>query len=306
MKAYMFKNYEEAKKGIETLKGHTVAIEAEWGDMEIKGNLTLNHHGANQNNYAPSVIFKSKEYKKVSNPIFIFSHLDLDSIIGAMWINGDLDINNETHKVISEMVAKADVYGPHTIVSSFKDDNFKRWITLGWLINRNNLILEEDITGLVKELSLAIKNIINSNNIDTNPLYIEAYEWFTKLRNKAKEYIDFKTKYITGFISSKFMLANYNLTGILKPFLIQYHTKNKRISVSAINEKVAKYVFGDRGLEGFMQEHFGEKAGGKISIAGTPKNEPISLKDYNRFKKIFRNAINEKLNEEVLNELISM
>ena len=306
MKAYIFKEYEDAKKRLESLSGNIVAIEAEWGSKEIKGCITLNHHGVNQDNYAPSIIYKSQDYKIVENPIFIFSHLDLDSIIGAMWIKGDLDINNETHKIISKMVAKADVYGPHTITPSFEDDNFKKWITLGWLINRNNLVLKEDITGLLKELITVIKNIIDCNNIDTNPLYIESFEWFTKLRNKAKDYIDFKTKYLTGFISSKFMLSNYNLTGMLKPFLIQYHTKNKRISVSAINEEVAKYVFGDRGLEGFMQQHFGEKAGGKISIAGTPKNEPVSLKKYNKFKKIFRNTINKKLNEEVLNELISM
>lgn len=305
-KAYLYKNCENAKEKINTIKDQEiVTIECEWGDKELKGHLSLSHHGTRQNNLAPSVFFKSGNYKQVNNPAFILSHIDADSVFGAMWVLGILDKNNPLHIQISEMVAQADVYGPHTVKEDLSNDVFRKWITIGWIVNRNNTFECGDITEKFKEILFMIGDVLESD-IKKHPFYIEAYEWFTKIRKNAAQYIDYKTKYLTGFISPKFMLSNYNLTGIVKPFLIQFHTQTKRITVSAINEKVAKHVFGEGGLVTFMQEIFGEDAGGKVSIAGSPKDRKLTIKDYNRVKKIFRDKINEKLNEGVYNELISM
>ena len=303
MEAYLCKTYESAKAKMEQLQGDIVTIECEWGDKEINGVVSLKHHGGNQSNLAPSAFYRSRQDIIVKEPVFIFSHLDADAIFGAMWVTGMLNKNKKTHIKISNMVEKADIYGPHVIKDSWKTKAFKKWITIGWLINRNNFVVEGEITGKVRELMIITKNIIDCKDIDHHPLFNEAYEWHMKLRKNALQYLDVKYKYVNGFISSKFMLSNYNITGKLKPFIIQYHNVAKRISISAINDRIAEYVFGERGMVEFIQEMFGEKAGGKMSIAGTPKGLEVQMSDYNRIKKIFRDRIHEKVNEENIKEL---
>ena len=306
MKAYLFKNYDNALNCFNQLKGKVVTIECEWGDRELNGVLSLKHHGRNQANIAPSAFYRDVNYTNINNPTFLLSHLDADAIFGAMWVMGIIDRYDKTHIEISRMVEKADILGPHFIMENWNSELFKKWIVIGWIINRNNVTNEGDITELLKEIIIGIKTILNIDNIEKHPLYSESYEWFTKIKKNAEQYIDVKYKFVTGFVSSKFMLSNYYLTGKLKPFLIQYHPKAKRITISAINDEVAKYVFGENGLVSFMQEIFGSGAGGKVSIAGTPKSKEIKIKDYNSVKKILRDRVAEKLTVKKLNELVTI
>jgi len=304
MEAYLIKEYKKAKEELKKLKGRNkkiVTIECEWGDYEIDGDITLKHHG-NKSSLPPSLFFKSNDFKQLKSPILIFSHLDADSIFGAMWACGELDVKNEVHTKISEMIAIADTKGPHAIKEDFNDELFRKWITIGLVINRNNEA-EGNITDKINELFNVVKSILDTDNVIYHPFYLEAYEWYTKLRKNALQYLDVKYKHVLGFISSKFMLSNYDIAGRTRPFIIQYHTKTKRITVSSINDEIAKHVFGENGLISFMQEHFGSKAGGRPSIAGSPKDLQLSIKDYNILKKKLRDITNKKLTKEIVNEL---
>lgn len=297
MRAYLVSNKQEADKIISMYPTKSVTIECEWGEEEAKGILSLHHHGDNQNNYAPCVFFKSPEYRVIEDPVFIFSHLDIDAIFGAMWVAGELDPNNPVHTKVAEMVEIADVKGPHFIKEDFNDELFKKWITVGLIVNRNNAYAKDEFSGLLKELFVLIKDVLNTPNIDKHPYYLEAREWYLKLRKNALEYLQRRYPFVLSFVSTKFMLSNYNLLDEPRPVIVQYNPFLKKVSISVVSDEIAKKLFGERGVVAYLQEKFGKNAGGKVSIGGSPKGV-ASFKDYNRIVKELRDLTNQKLTKE--------
>lgn len=306
MRAYLAMFKEEAEKILQENKDKkVVTIECEWGDEEVKGDLALHHHGKNQDNEPPSVFYRWENYQVIKDPVIIFSHLDADAFFGAMWVTGELDPNNSIHTGVSELVALADKKGPHFINPDFKSDVFKKWITIGLIINRNNAYAKGDFTNLLKELFVLVRDVLDTKNINRHPYYLEAKEWYLKIRKNAEKYLQKHYPFVLSFVSTKFMLSNYTLLDEPRPVIVQYNPFLKKLSISVASDEIAKKLFGEDGVVGYLQSKFGKEAGGRVSIGGSPIGV-ASFKDYNKIKKELRDLTNQKLTKEEVWKLFSL
>lgn len=299
MKAFLVKSLEEANRIIKRQKGDIISIECEWGDKKPENvKLALHHHGKDEGNLAPSALYRAKMDLDIKDPVLLFSHLDLDALFGAMWVCQKLDPQNELHIKIAKLVEIADVYGPHYIKENWDDEVYKKWVTCGFIMNRNNRILDLNVTKIVKELMNVMVAIINDDDIDNNPVFEEAYEWKTKISKNAISFIRYNTKYVLGFVSNKFMLSNYNLLSRPRPIMIQFNPKSGKISMSVVNNELAIKLFGEGGVDSIMKKYFGPEAGGKTSIGGSPRFKPQSFYEFKQFAKDIHQIAKEKLTDE--------
>lgn len=294
-KAYLIKSADEARDVIKREKGVPVGIECEWGERTLEeAFLEINHHGDRQGNIPPSAIFMQNNIK-IEEPIFFFSHLDLDSIMGAMWLMGLLDKTNEIHVGVALLAAYVDTLGPHYVKENWDSEVYKKWVTIGLVTNRRCKGLLGDITKELQQIIETILDILECKDIDNHPLFLEAYEWKTKIAKTAAEKIRYNSAYMLGFVSDRFMLANYFLLSRVRPIIVQYNPYSKKVSISVINKEIAQKVFGEKGVEGILKEFFGDKAGGRITIGGSPRFEQIEFDKFKKFVKKVDSLSKKKL-----------
>jgi len=309
------KSYDAAKAFLQKEKEPWVAIETEYGDKVIDKtcpniDLALNHHGDLQDEDAPALIYK-KKIKRYDN--FIISHIDLDVLFGILWSAGWLKKTNITKK-LSKYVALADIYGFHQakeyIEQNEDRDLVDRYLAIGylvnsWVINDNGKSLV-DISREIHKLLLRIKDIILGGTTEEQ---IQAYtKWFNEQEKAAKAHLQ-EIKPICDNNNMFVYLAPFSLTtayvlgDIEAKVIIQYNEQSKSISLSCFDEDIAETYFGENGVIEPLQKFFGEGAGGKKTIGGTPRDQNIQPEMLSAFKEfLFREYFNTpeivKLSEE--------
>lgn len=277
------KSYEAAVEAADGLKD-VVAIETEYGDNILGEDhknvkIALNHHGALQKNDAPALAFKRfRDQKPFDN--FIISHIDLDVLFGLLWAGGWLK-ETKTTTTLSKLIAHADVYGFHTIDEFLKDIPqylIDKYFLIGylvnsWIINDDSLLLK-DISREVHKLLLKIKDII-LNPVDTKQLQ-EVENWFLQQKLIAEKHLVEKRTLSDNDIMYVYR-APFSLTTAYKlidneaKIILQYNEQSRSLTLGCYNNEVAKKYFGKNGVIEPLQKFFGDTAGGKIAIGGSPR-----------------------------------
>lgn len=286
----IFKNCDNAKSFAKETS-NVVAVEAEYGanSLEIGDEgvvYEMNHHGSKQHFSAPCNRFDIVgQYK---NATFVVSHLDLDTIMGiglAIGVIEDTPYNREFGK-IAEFV---DVFGLHRLKEhnqKFREeiDNFQYFLQK---VNRN-FEEGEDITALVLDLNLKLKNILE-NGYDKHIV-----EDFNTMKNKQVENFEIKelsNEFLRVFVTQgESMIFEYDERNII----IQLNEKFNAITLAVYEDSISTKYFGETGVLKPLKEFFGENAGGKTSIGGGDRNKKVFRKDLEDFVNFLKK--NYKLN----------
>jgi hypothetical protein len=281
------KSYKEAKSFLDKQEDKWVAIETEYGSEVIDEkceavDLSLNHHGDLQHLEAPALVYKNLPKKRFDN--FIISHIDLDVLFGILWTAGWLK-KTRTTEILSELIAIADTKGFHVIkplLSDLKPHIAQKYYAIGylvnsWVINDNGEKLV-DISKEIHKLLLRIKDIILSGATEDQILLYT--NWFKEQEKAAKNYLkeikplcDGKNMFI--FRAPFSLTTAYSIGDIQAEIIVQYNEQSKSISLSCFDEEVAGTYFGANGVITPLKDFFGEKAGGKKTIGGTPRDQNI-------------------------------
>lgn len=271
-----------------------VGIEAEWGNSDLndifpEAELSLSHHGRFSNNQPPCTRWDLYgKYKE--DTCFIFSHYDMDSILGCLILEGDIPDNGNFRDLTSH-VGWIDVVGQHRAHEDY--DNYRKWTKI--IIDMNNLLnklKKEKNYDFIEEF----RNYISKSDIldDEN----ELVNFTCEFEEKAYNSLDKNLSVINGlhvFISYSNFLHKYYIQ--YKDFVsisdinILYDSNRKRISIGAKDEEVAKRIFGESGVAGYLQSVFGDKAGGQINVGGSPKNKEVSFNDFLKIVKYIKQRI---------------
>jgi Zn finger protein HypA/HybF involved in hydrogenase expression len=258
--------YEIASKG-----NYSVTIEAEYGEKTVHGLChTSAHHGINSNNPAPC---NDENIPYLHEGCVLLSHIDLDSILGCMRVFGI----QMSYRLISmcKIVEYIDVNGPHHLYQF--DENAKLFFQAYWSWNESNERKERiteltDVTQQILESIEIIEKIISGNK----ELLENGYVWSKNIQEATEKCLKKETKYYRLFLTDRvFCGASYYSPqqNTIIPAIISYNEKFKAITLSF--EDSGKKFKADE----IMKELFGDGAGGKAGIAGTPRGKEFTFED---------------------------
>ncbi len=285
-KYQIIRSIKEGIKIIEINEGYQfVGIETEFGDKELICDINLSHHGSRSHLTPPSGRWDLYGQYKYDT-MFLFSHLDMDSLLGLWILEGKIE-DNDTFRKISDMIMYIDMHGGHRFNDKFLEDKFAAKLNYFNIIIKNNYKLfsrklktfEEILDIIYKEFINLIKyNIVPDHIFETVHTDQSAYNSLDKklsIPNLLHVYISNKS-----FV--KKYAVNHEKYNSTSKFNIQYIPRSKKISFSAWDEDIAKQYFGEKGVLGPLVDFFGEDSGGRITIGGSPKHKQT---DYNTFLK---------------------
>ncbi len=282
------------------------AIECEYGDNVLTEDyegveIAMYHHGKYSNNTPPSE--RWDVYDKLDKGLdnFIISHIDLDTIIGIMWASKILkptSIAKEIGRLASIQDLKGFHYIENEILNNLKPTIKYRFLGAGYIVSNieiektNDIVI--DVSRPIHKSILKIKDII-IEGVDEG-LKNQVNKWLKEKELDALKYQVFfdEENSIRIFNADKNLLSAYTLDDKTSKINIQYNCGNGSITISTYNENIAKELFGENGVITPLKEVFGEEAGGRISVGGTPRNKKYTFEDalkaYKHIKKKLNNS----------------
>lgn len=281
-----------------------VAIETEYGNQtlgEEHPNIikACNHHGELQHNDAPAIQCSSSN-RRYDN--FIVSHIDLDVLFGILWSAGWLKKTNIT-RALSELVAEADINGFHTIdkmLDTMPQEVKERYYAIGyltnsWIFNDNGQNIK-DLSKETHKLLLKIKDIIVNGATEEQ---IAQYEqWLIAQKTVVKKHLQgvyhlCNKQHMFVFRARFSLVTAYEIDNLKAIMIVQYNEQSKSITFSCYNQEIAERFFGKDGVITPLKKFFGDGAGGKITVGGTPREAIIQPEMLNAFVEfLFREYIN--------------
>jgi len=265
MKILLAPTYEEAIK-----ISADITIEAEYGSKTVEGKLyTSAHHGKNSNNPAPC---NDEKIPTLDYITILLSHLDVDTIIGCGRVYG---IITKEWDDFCKAVEIIDVNGTHHMykLSQENQDRLNAYYAWNFSQGRQERIVETtDVTSKIEESLLVLTKIFNN---DEN--LIKAGKIWVKSATEAVENcLLFETQNVRVFSTSQVFCgaAYYSLIkNKIMLACVSFNQKFKAITLS----------FEDGGKQfnavEIMQEIFGNEAGGRPGIAGTPRGIEFTTDD---------------------------
>lgn len=258
-----------------------ITIEAEYGNKTISGTqYTSAHHGVNSNNPAPC---NDKNIPVIQEGIILLSHIDLDSIVGCMRALG----NEKVNSLFNGTIEYIDVHGPHHIHKFGLAE--KAFMNAYWAWNESRGRKEriEELKDVTQEILESIETIERIANGDKE-LIDAGIEWSENVQKATEERLIKETEQYRLFSTDRvFCGASY------------YSPKQERIipAIISFNEKFKSITlsFEDGGKKHnaveIMQKLFGNEAGGRPGIAGTPRGKEFSFEDAQKVVEELENII---------------
>lgn len=255
----------------EALAGKASAtVEAEYGDITVAGSvLTMAHHGANAGNRAPCAYHNgcAKGVEVVG-----LSHFDLDTLGGCAAIIGRKP-EAESFWSLAEFV---DLNGPHKLGQSGASDEDIRRLNAFWAWSEQNRTFASrdgsvsDVTDKVIEGIEALEKIL-----DGNEHLLAAGDEFKAKSDKlnAESFVEF-TEDVIVRVSPSFTNHLYVAPdGKLAMVVVGFSTLHGSITVS--------FADAPKGVNArdIVQKLWGPEAGGHAGIAGSPRNQRMTLSD---------------------------
>ncbi len=324
LQVYLCKEFELAKEKVKEIEP-CCAIECEYGDKVIDEKidgveLAFFHHGEHSEEKPPCL--RWNVYDSLEKPFdnFLISHVDIDTIMGIMWASKILKPTSIA-KEIAKLVAIQDLNGFHYIESEILPtlpDYLKyRFLGVGYILSKfrfdddNQLCFDHSKN--IHKLVLKIKDTIIDGISDDLKNNIDF--WLQEKEKNAMEILKNHRKNLFNYFiknGSINPLTAYKLPvhDNFAKINIVYNSETGILTLATYNEEWAKNFFGDNGVITPLQKYFGNTAGGRISVGGSPRDQFISKEDANGFvewlnrnyfdlKKIKNISINQKLIDKI-------
>jgi hypothetical protein len=285
LRIILAKDYKNAVKVVSD-GNEWVAIETEYGQRTLDDSvpgvvLSLNHHGELQEELPPAMVYQTLD-KPVRYDNFIISHIDLDTLFGILWTAGWLKKTKVTKK-LSDIIGAADNLGFHridSIIQGVDKDIVDKYYAIGYLL-RSWVIHDKghnvkDVSKELHKLLLRIKDVIMDGPPPELTFLVE--EWFSKKNDLAQKYLlsvfNLCDKDRLFIFRAPYTLVNaYRINNLKAKIIIHYNEQSKSITLSCYDEETAIKYFGKEGVLKPLRQFFGDKAGGKITIGGTPRDQ---------------------------------
>jgi len=267
-------NHKKIEKALSRFGGYAT-VEAEYGNLVIKGNMgTLAHHaGAYKGGLCPC-LYENDNFNHFHDDdveVIGVSHFDLDTLGGVLALQRIKPDAPEFWRV----AAHVDIDGAHRLNDANPSKKTIDRLNAFWAWSESNRLFaprDGSVADVTEFFDKAYK--ILTLILSGEPELIQAgREWFEKKESLEKE--SFR-ELIGGCIlreSDMFVNTLYSHNSCLYSAVVALNAKTKAVTLS----------FADGGKESnaceIMQEIFGEKAGGHAGIAGTPRDGEYTIDD---------------------------
>ena len=254
-------------------------VEAEYGDICIEGNWeTLAHHTSEYKNYPAPCI--RKDVRPLEDGVILISHLDLDTIGGIMLLEDE----NTTTDTFWESEALIDTQGVLAEKFLSERDQFLMRTYWAWetnlfdqqfLINPDYPVL--DVTDSVELRVSFIKMMLKEFHSEEEKELLQSYhERFQKDLNTFLSTCIYEDTHLRIFVSqtNQHYLSHLREDQTLVETCVTLNQHKGTLTISDISETFD--------CKSFMQEVFGENAGGQFRVAGSPRDEVMTKKDLKR------------------------
>lgn len=248
-------------------------VEAEYGDKLVEGDkVTLAHHGSRSANPAPC---NDPNAPVLDGGTILLSHVDLDSIGGVLALQGR-KTDDPDFWAGAEYV---DVNGPHKIHDLSQEVQDKLNAVYAWNDERENVRYMEptDVTKTIDENFEMLSVVLDKNHPDHDK-YIEAgREWEQKVTKDVERCLEDQTSKVRVFSTDGPFCSSayYNPeTKEMADAVVSYNEKFKSIIVSFEDGGNP-----DKSAREIVQSLWGDKAGGRDGIAGSPRGEEMTKED---------------------------
>lgn len=273
------------------------SVEAEYGHKYIEGKLeTLAHHDDRSDNPAPCNV-DVKSYEDVGGTIML-SHIDIDSIGGVMAITGDKPEDKE----FWEGAGYIDVAGPHHIHELSQEVQDKLNAIYAW----NNEIAEEkrkngedirqtelkDVTNVIREYYNFFDKLLDKTHPEHDEIIEKGRQWEQGIAKETEERCVFENELIRAFkTDGVFCAASYYSPnqGMIIPATVSYNEKYNSITVAFADGGIERG--GTLSAREIVQNLWGEEAGGHDGIAGSPRGQHMTEKDFDDAKNVVMDEI---------------
>lgn len=278
-----------------------VGIEAEYGDKDISdvvpGIVSLSHHGNKSDNLPPCERWDLRGQFK-EDTLFIFSHLDADSVLGWMICEGTLEDTSE-NRTITNIIGYIDVNGPHKSHEHPEYHNFRDKIVsiILAIAEFRRDISNENFGEIMSKIRDEILKILSGDQKVISTYISKAQQDDEEAFNALDRNLSIRDK-LHVFIAHKGFGYKYVIehpdwmsSAICT---IQYNTKFNSVTLACADERVAKEIFGEEGVIKPLKEFFGEESGGRVAIGGSPRNKKIEYDDFLKFRDYIANILTKK------------
>lgn len=249
-------------------------VEAEYGVRVLEGEVvTLAHHtGDYKSHPAPC---NNQHVPTIDSGTIVISHIDFDTVGGIMHLLGKKPFNPQFWNSVEYI----DLNGPHHIRSL--STKHKEMIEAYWawcFKERTVPKIKElsDVTKLIFKHMSAITRIMNGDK----KLIEFGKIWSDSVTQKVESCLRYEDNFIRAFVTENvFCSASYYSLTRKAPVsvTVSFHAGRKEITIATSDESID--------CEKVVQTLWGAEAGGRSTIAGSPRGRIMNESD-------FYNAIN--------------
>lgn len=251
-------------------------VEAEYGDICIEGKkLTLAHHGSRSHNPAPC----NWEVEPGDGGSILISHIDLDTIGGILAITGDKIEDPEFWKGAEHL----DVYGPHHIhdLPLEVQDQLNAMDAWEEAHETERFETPADVKGIVRKYAEFLEKVLIRDHPEHEQVINRGREWAAVAVRETEQRCVFENKMVRAFrTDGPFCSAAYYSPrqGMIIPCTVALHEQFGSITVAFADGGREKG--GVLSAKEIVQELWGPLAGGRDGIAGSPRGQKMTEKDF--------------------------
>lgn len=259
-----------------------ITIEAEYGDEVVLGTIyTTAHHGSRSGNPAPCIdpripLLRDDLIPPIPESVVLVSHIDLDTLGGIASARGDEIME---HVAFWRLAAWKDIHGAHKIKQcpQYTDDlrdklnAYHAWAETNR--KQHNRDTVTDVTTDVETSLNILYHILNPHREADAALIEAGREWQRKLDDLDISSLVSQHGRVLVRVSDKFTNALYHEDADV---IVAFSTTHKTITLST-----ADLIYGFDCVD-IMQAQLGPKAGGRANIAGSPRGEKMTFKNFSK------------------------
>jgi hypothetical protein len=255
-------------------------VEAEYGDTEVVGShdfITLNHH-VRPERECPCLAGNSR-FADIEIEAIGISHVDLDTLGGVAALVGQKPLNHDFWAT----AAFVDLNGPHRVKESPDyDEELHVLLASFWAFSQEHRLFPprdgsvDDVTDKVMEMIGELRLIVRQQTperLERGRAFLRDQDELVEAsyvnETKTAEGLTVVIRKGTGFTNHLY----YSKDGSPADIVIGFNEKFKSVTVSRAADSVPLQC------KDFVQELWGEQAGGHPGIAGSPRGEEMRLED---------------------------
>jgi hypothetical protein len=269
-----------------------VTIEAEYGDRVVEGSrLTLAHHGPRSGNECPCIarMIKGDLADEIvqdvhETRIIGLSHTDLDSVGGILRVlekHPDLKGWQLGEDSFWKLAAFVDTNGAHKLAEYEVDDMAHQQLWAWWAWERENPCYpsrDGSVTDINDWVLKAVTTLAQIFFVFGDPAATQRFNSGTKFREaeeklSADSFVELTEEGICVRVAPTFVNHLYTTPAGAAKAIVAYDTRKGMITVSRVDDSVK---FNAREL---VQQLWGSEAGGHDGIAGSPRNQRMTVTD---------------------------